>query len=72
VQDEFKRRGMLSDDFDPDAEEQLLAEQQQGQLLQPEVHIDPVTGNPVAVTPVHGTLNPPPAPPKAQLPGFKK
>ncbi len=60
VQDEFKRRGILSDDFDPDEEEQRLAEQQQGQVLQPEVHIDPVTGMPVAVTPKPGTLNPPP------------
>jgi len=65
VQDEFKRRGILSDDFDPDEEEQRLADQQQGQVLQPEVHIDPVTGAPVAVTPKPGTLNPPPKP---QLP----
>lgn len=47
VQDEFKRRGVLSDDFDPDEEEQRLAEQQQG--LQPEQPIDPRTGRPLVV-----------------------
>jgi Domain of unknown function (DUF4055) len=47
VWDELKRRGVLSDDFDPDEEEQRLAEQQQGQLVQPEVAIDPVTGQQV-------------------------
>ncbi len=42
VQMEFKRRGVLSDDFDPDEEEQILAEEDQG--LTPEVAIDPATG----------------------------
>ncbi len=42
VQDEFKRRGVLSDDFDPDEEEQKLAEDEQG--MTPEQAIDPVTG----------------------------
>ncbi|MDB5612135.1 MAG: hypothetical protein JWP25_9035 [Bradyrhizobium sp.] len=39
---EFKRRGVLSDNFDPDDEKQQLAEEQQG--LQGEQAIDPVTG----------------------------
>src|SRR5262249_29953238 len=38
LQDELKRRGVLSDDFDPDVEEELLAEQQQG--LKPEQTIN--------------------------------
>lgn len=39
---EFKRRSILSDEFDEDAEEQRIAEEMQG--LEPEVAIDPVTG----------------------------
>jgi hypothetical protein len=42
VQDEFKRRGVLSDDFDPDEEAERLAKDEAG--LEPEVAIDPVTG----------------------------
>ncbi len=42
TQEELKRRGVLSDDFDPEEEEERLAEQQQG--LEPEQVIDPVTG----------------------------
>ncbi len=42
IQMEFKRRGVLADDFDPDEEEQILAEEDQG--LTPEVAIDPATG----------------------------
>jgi hypothetical protein len=45
LQSELKRRGVLSDDFDPAEEEKLLAEQQKG--LQPEVPIDPRTGLPL-------------------------
>jgi len=45
VQMEFKRRGILSDEFDPETEEEQLAEEQQG--LEPEEAIDPVTGEPV-------------------------
>lgn len=45
--EELKRRGVLSDDFDPDEEEKRLAEQQQGMDLTPEVQIDPVTGRPI-------------------------
>lgn len=51
VQDEFKRRGVLSDDFDPTEEEQRLAEQQQGQDLQPDQTIDPVTGKGIIMEP---------------------
>jgi hypothetical protein len=35
-------------------------EEQQGQQLQPEKMIDPVTGQPIVVTPQHGEINPPP------------
>jgi hypothetical protein len=42
VQEEFKRRGVLSDDFDIEAEAEQLAKEQQG--LVPEQAIDPVTG----------------------------
>jgi hypothetical protein len=42
VQDEFKRRGVLSDNFDPDEEKTRLAGEEQG--LVPEHAIDPVTG----------------------------
>jgi hypothetical protein len=45
VQEEFRRRGVLSDNFDPDEEEARLATEEQG--LQPEVAIDPVTGEQV-------------------------
>jgi hypothetical protein len=69
VQEEFKRRGVLSDDFDPDEEEQLLAEQQSNDTLQPEKMIDPVTGQPLVVTPKPGVPNPPPKPP-AQKPAL--
>lgn len=62
--DECKRYGLLSDEFDSEEEQQKLAEEQQGQQLQPEKMIDPVTGAPVVVTPQHGTLNPQPVPPK--------
>lgn len=42
TQVEFKRRGILSDEFDPDKEEEQIAEEQQG--MAPEEAIDPVTG----------------------------
>jgi hypothetical protein len=42
---EFKRRGVLSADYDEKADEQLIAEEQQG--LQPDIPIDPVTGRPL-------------------------
>jgi hypothetical protein len=60
---EFKRRGVLSDDFDWDDNEQQLAEAQSNQTLQPEKMIDPVTGQPIVVTPQPGVPNPPPQPP---------
>lgn len=62
IQDEFKRRGVLGDDFDPEEEMQKLAEQQSNDVLTPEAHIDPVTGMPIVVQPKHGILNPPPQP----------
>ncbi|MDB5620526.1 DUF4055 domain-containing protein [Tardiphaga sp.] len=42
VQQEFQRRGVLSDNFSTDDEEEQLAEEEQG--LSAEVAIDPVTG----------------------------
>lgn len=64
--DELKRRGVLSDDFDPEVEEERLAEQQQG-LPQQQISIDPVTGeplqtrsqagNPIAAQPQKSTMN---------------
>jgi len=44
VQEEFKRRGVLSDDFNSDHEEQQLAEEQANNTLSVEQAIDPVTG----------------------------
>jgi hypothetical protein len=41
---EMKRRGVLSDDADWDEDQQQSAEEQQGEQLQPEKMIDPVTG----------------------------
>jgi hypothetical protein len=63
VQEEFKRRGVLSDDFDWDDKSSKLAEQQSNETLQPEKMIDPVTGQPIVVTPKPGVPNPPPQPP---------
>ncbi len=60
--EEGVRRGILGPEFDEDEEEQRLAEHEQGQQLAPEKMIDPVTGQPVVVTPQHGVLNPPPQP----------
>jgi hypothetical protein len=57
---ELKRRGVLSDDADWEEDQQQSAEEQQGEQLQPEKMIDPVTGAPVVVTPEHGMINPPP------------
>ncbi len=54
VQDELKRRDVLSDDFDPDEEEKLLAEQDAA--LQPEMMIDPKTGQLILPRPP-GQLN---------------
>lgn len=62
--DEMKRRGVLSDDFNADDEEERLAEETQG--LEGEVEIDPLTGKPVEPAPQPG-LNggaPPPKPPQ--------
>ncbi len=42
VAGEFKRRGIVSDAYDYDADQAQLAEEQQG--LEPEAQIDPVTG----------------------------
>lgn len=67
--EEHKRRGVLADDADFDEDQKEVATEQSNAVLQPEVHIDPVTGAPVAVTPEHGTLNPPPKPPIKVRPG---
>ncbi len=61
IQMEFKRRGVLSDDFDPDEEEKILAEEDQG--LTPEVAIDPATGELVHPTTRPKVLTPAPAAP---------
>lgn len=61
--EEMKRRGVLSDDADWEEDQQQAAEEQQGEQLQPEKMIDPVTGHPLVVTPKPGTPNPPPKPP---------
>lgn len=50
VQEEFKRRGVLSDEFDPAEEALALADQQQG--MQGEQPIDPATGLPVGGSPM--------------------
>lgn len=47
--DEMKRRGVLSDDFDPDVERERLAEEQAE--LMPEEQIDPATGQVIPMTP---------------------
>ncbi len=66
IQKEFKRRGVLADDFDPDEEEQILAEEDQG--LTPEVAIDPATGELVHPTTRPKVLTPAPAAPAAPPP----
>jgi hypothetical protein len=58
--EEMKRRGVLSDDADWDKDQTQAATEQEGQQLQPEKMIDPVTGAPIVVTPQHGVPNPPP------------
>jgi len=60
VQEEFKRRGVLSDDFDPEEEDAQIAQEQQG--IQPETLIDPVTGKIIPTNPLTG--QPMPAPPQ--------
>jgi hypothetical protein len=60
---EFKRRGVLADDFDWDDNELQMAEKQANQTLQPEKMMDPITGQPIVVTPQPGVPNPPPQPP---------
>lgn len=47
--DELKRRGVLSDDFDPDIEDERLAEEQDE--LTGEQEIDPATGKVIPMTP---------------------
>lgn len=66
---EAKRRGVLADDADYDDDQEQVATEQANQVMQPESHIDPVTGAPVVVTPKPGTLNPPPKPPMKVRPG---
>jgi hypothetical protein len=68
---EMKRRGVLSDDADWKKDQAALAKETSNDVLKPEVHIDPVTGMPVAVTPEHGDLNPPPKQPIKIKPGEK-
>lgn len=60
--DEAKRRNKLSSEANYEQDQEQLATEQANNVLTPEVHIDPVTGAPVAVTPKPGTLNPPPKP----------
>lgn len=60
VRAEFKRRNAVSNDVDEEEEQERLAKQQEGQQLQPEKMIDPVTGQPIVVTPEHGVPNAPP------------
>jgi hypothetical protein len=67
LQSELKRRGVLSDDFDPAEEEKLLAEQQKG--LQPEVPIDPRTGLPLKPM-GNGAMPPQPGQTPPQLAAF--
>ena len=69
VQLEFKRRGVVDANFDPDKEEEDLAAQQEG--LQGEQVIDPATGLPLkpqpgapAVVPKPGVKPPPKVPAK--------
>jgi hypothetical protein len=64
TQDEFRRRSVLSDNFDPDEEEKRLAEEEQG--LEPEEAIDPVTGEPVLPPPAPLVVKKPVAPPTIQ------
>lgn len=66
---EAKRRGKLSEDLDFDEDQEQIAAEQANNILAPEVHIDPVTGMPIAVNPQPGTLNPPPKPPIKVRPG---
>src|SRR6185369_10065266 len=61
IQSEFKRRGVLADDFDPDEEEKILAEEDQG--LTTEVAIDPAKGELIHPTTRPKTLTPAPAAP---------
>lgn len=63
AREEAKRRGVLSNDVTEEEEVQRLAEHQQGEVLQPEKMIDPVTGQPLVVQPKPGVPNPPPKPP---------
>jgi hypothetical protein len=77
IQSEFKRRGVLSDDFDPEEEAQQLAEEEQG--LQPEQAIDPVTGEPIepstrpkVVTPPTDNVIPMPKRKSNPIAAFKK
>lgn len=67
--EESKRRGLLSDDADYDEDQEQRATEDANNVLTPEVHIDPVTGAPIAVTPKPGTLNPPPKPQIKVRPG---
>ncbi len=66
---EAKRRGVLADDADFKTDQEKRATEDANNVMTPEVHIDPVTGMPVAVTPKHGTLNPPPKPQIKVRPG---
>ncbi len=63
IQNEFKRRGVLADDFDPDEEEAILASEDEG--LTPEVAIDPATGQLVQPSTRPKLLTPLPAAPGA-------
>jgi hypothetical protein len=66
---EAKRRGVLGDDADWDEDQQQSAEEQSNETLTPEKMVDPVTGQPIVLTPKPGIPNPPPKPP-AQKPAF--
>ena len=60
--DELKRRGVLSDDADYEADQEEVAGEDLGQQLAPERMIDPVTGRPVVAEGTVGQPNPPPEP----------
>lgn len=67
--DEAKRRGKLSADADYEKDQEQIATEAANNVLTPEKMIDPVTGQPIVVTPEPGIINPPPKPPVKLRPG---
>ena len=62
TREQAKSLGVLSDDYDESLEDERLASHQEGQQLQPEKRIDPITGKSVVVQPKFGEISPPPKP----------